>query len=193
MKRLLIFSMVLGLMAGAVETSAAHGVETGRSGTIVTGAWWDAYLDGATGCDTAPECRAWVGSGCQPALTGRGLTERDPALMASIEDVADLAEEATSWRFDWENGYSDNAGWVVVQLWREDCTEIRSKKWCSVSGCNPYAAPPIFVGRQRICTTPYPLVRKVHDRHRLAISSVARTVCWRTPATADHRLDPHAR
>jgi hypothetical protein len=61
MKRLLIFSMVLGLMAGAVETSAAHGVETGRSGTIVTGAWWDAYLDGATGCDTAPECRAGSG------------------------------------------------------------------------------------------------------------------------------------
>jgi hypothetical protein len=66
--------------------------------------------------------------------------------MASIEDVADLAEEATSWRFDWENGYSDNAGWVVVQLWREDCTEIRSKKWCSVSGCNPYAAPPYSSG-----------------------------------------------
>jgi hypothetical protein len=141
MKRLLIFSMVLGLMAGAVATAEAHRAETVLSGTIVTGAWWDAYLNGATGCQTAPECRAWVSSGCQPALTGRALTERDPALMASIEDVADLADGITSLRFDWENGYSDNAGWVVVQLWRENCSEIRGSKWCSVSGCNnPYSA-----------------------------------------------------
>lgn len=142
MKRLLILTMVLGLMAGAATTAQAHKAETVLAGTIVTGAWWDAYLRGATGCQTAPECNAWVSSGCQAALTGHGLTERDPALMASIEDVAHLAQEDTSWRFDWENGYSEIAGWAVVQLWRDDCTEIRSSKWCSVSGCDPYSANP---------------------------------------------------
>lgn len=137
MKRLLIVSVVLGLMAGSAATQA-QGAEPVRSGTIVTGAWWDAYFHGDTGCETAPECRAWVGSGCQPALTGRALTERDPALMASIVDVADLAQRATSWRFDWKNGYSETSGWVVVQLWRENCSEIRRKKWCSASDCDPY-------------------------------------------------------
>jgi hypothetical protein len=140
MKRFLLLFMILGLVPGSMTTAEAHSAETVSSGTIVTGAWWDAYLHGETGCQTAPECRAWASSGCQPALTGRALTERDPGLMASIVDVADLAERVTSWGFQWENGYSDNAGWVVVQLWRENCTEITTRKWCSVSGCNPYSA-----------------------------------------------------
>ena len=143
MKRLATILMTASLaLTLAPAQSATVKEEPTRSGTIVTGAWWDAYLDGATGCQTAPECRAWVSTGCRPALTGRALTDRDPALMASIEDVGDLAEEVTSWRFEWRNGYSDIAGWAVVQLWREDCTEIKSSKWCSVSGCDPYSASP---------------------------------------------------
>lgn len=134
----ILMTMFLALTLAPAQ-SATVKEEPVRSGTIVTGAWWDAYRDGVTGCQTAAECRAWVSTGCRPTLTGRSLTGRDPALMASIEDVGDLAEQVTSWHFDWENGYSDNGGWVVVQLWRENCTEIKSRKWCSVSGCNPYA------------------------------------------------------
>lgn len=142
MKRCLILFLVIGLVAASVTTAEAKKRRTVLSGSIVTGAWWDAYLHGLTGCQTAPECHAWVSAGCQPAVTGRALTGRDPALTASIEDVGHLADGAASWRFEWENGYSEHAGWVVVQLWRENCTEIRSSKWCSVSGCDPYVTSP---------------------------------------------------
>lgn len=142
MKRFLILFLVMGVVAASATTAEAKKGGTVLSGSIVTGGWWDAYLHGVTGCQTAPECRAWVRAGCQPALTGR-----DPALTASIEEVADLADGVTSWRFEWENGYAEQTGWVVVQLWRENCTEIRSSKWCSVSGCNPYVTNPEWASR----------------------------------------------
>ncbi|MDQ3901954.1 MAG: hypothetical protein M3319_16415 [Actinomycetota bacterium] len=42
--------------------------------------------------------------------------------MTSIEDVAELAEEAGVWRFT--SDYSSTAGRVTIQLWGSDCSEI---------------------------------------------------------------------
>ncbi len=174
MKRFLILFMVIGLMSGLVATAEAknrramrderivpvHSATTekapARSGTIVTGAS-GLHSDLLLGCEMAPDCRAWLASRCNPALTGH-----DPALAASIEDVADLANRAAVWIFEHAPGA---AALAKVQLWRQNCTEIasfrsgsaecnecsfldipRSAKWMTVTGYtyNPWAVwPPV--------------------------------------------------
>src|SRR5688500_10299748 len=67
-----------------------------RSGTIVAGAggseraigWPGQALDGE--CQMVADCLAWLESGCDRDFAGR-----EPATMASIIDVADLADGRT--------------------------------------------------------------------------------------------------
>src|SRR5687768_7091952 len=110
--------------------SSAAPQEPIRSGTIAGwGATWVAMSNGAAkDCQWSdwngpgnPECLAWLRSGCDPALAGR-----NPAVTASIENVAEFADGTTKREFDWRAfrypGWGIGGG-VVVQLWREDCTE----------------------------------------------------------------------
>lgn len=128
-------------MTGARPSAARQ--EPARSGTIAGwGATWVAMSNGAAkDCEWTdwngpgnPECLAWLRSGCDPALAGR-----NPAVTASIENVAELAD-GTPREFDWRAfsypGWSTGGG-VMIQLWREDCTEIRSSKWLSVEWHGP--------------------------------------------------------
>lgn len=118
--------------------------EPARSGTIAGwGATWVAMSNGeAKDCEWTdwngpgnPECLVWLRSGCNPALAGR-----NPAVTASIEDIAELADGTTPRDFDWRA--TSYPGWgmgggVVVQLWREDCTEITDSKWHSADWHGP--------------------------------------------------------
>jgi len=76
-----------------------------------------------------PECEAWVLSGCNPDLAGQ-----NPALAASIEDVADLADGRTRRDFKWDAAATPEGdyGGVIVQLWTAKCTEIAAARWSSV-------------------------------------------------------------
>src|SRR5687767_4676411 len=108
--------VVLAATAGLAVPSMA-GAEPVRSGTILTG------FPGSA-CGYAPDCYAWLESGCDPALAGR-----NPAWMTSIVDVADLAD-GTTWRvFDYDSllpspteGPYLNGG-VYIQFYREDCVQ----------------------------------------------------------------------
>lgn len=131
------------LAVAAITTmapSSAARPEPVRSGTITGwGATWVAMFNGdAKDCQWSewiaganPECAAWLESRCNPALAGR-----NPAVTASIVDVRSIADGTTRRVFEWEAaasypGFSIGGG-VVVQLWRKNCTEIRSSKWRSV-------------------------------------------------------------
>ena len=134
MKRFLILSMILGLMVGSVATAEAKkgrkatGVhrasaeDAAPSGTIVSGLS-GLHRDFLVGCEMALDCRAWLASDCDPALSGR-----EPALSASIEDVAGLGAVSSSWRFEHAPGA---AAYARVQFWRGDCTEIKRARWGS--------------------------------------------------------------
>lgn len=97
-----------------------------RSGTIVSGDGW--LLDNQLGgCQMAPDCVSWLESGCDPSLTGR-----DPAVMASIVDVANLAHDHPMiFRFGPHDAGGLVLGGAVVQLWDRDCNEILSSRWRS--------------------------------------------------------------
>ncbi|MDP9068266.1 MAG: hypothetical protein M3N53_07975 [Actinomycetota bacterium] len=123
MKRFLTILMTLFL---ALTLTPAHSAtveeEPARSGTIVSGLS-GLHHDALIGCEMAPDCRAWLAHDCDPALTGR-----DPALSASIEDVAGLAAVSPVWIFEHAPGA---AAYAAVQFWRTDCTEIRRARWGS--------------------------------------------------------------
>ena len=101
-----------------------------RSGTILGGAGLEVSdleagaenpLD-RSGCEYAADCAAWLRSGCDPALAGV-----DPALTASIVDVAELADGST--RRSLEMRAPSIPPWglypgAAIQFWRRDCTEI---------------------------------------------------------------------
>ena len=114
---------LVGLMLAPVPHAAADENEV-RSGTIVTGGTHLSYFSGdrLNGCDIAPDCRVWLASGCEPALTGRPV-----GLTASIENVADLADGRSRWRV--ELGSRPGTGMAEIQLWRQDCSEIRGSRW----------------------------------------------------------------
>lgn len=108
-----------------------------RSGTIVTGTalsgddWFtqNLVLENHLGtCQMSPECRAWLESGCKPALANR-----DPAVMASIVGVGDLADSRTPRVLAYEYAKPAGPSWgqVEVQFWRGDCTQIRGSRWRS--------------------------------------------------------------
>ena len=140
MRTLLAATVAVAAMTMTAAPSLAARQEPVRSGTILGwGATWPAMFNGeARDCQWSewdaggnPECLAWLESGCNPALAGR-----EPAVTASIVDVADLADGTTRRAFQWRA--TSYPGWgvargVVVQLWRSDCTEIRSSKWRSLN------------------------------------------------------------
>lgn len=132
------------MTASAGRSTAAVQPKPVRSGTITGwGATWVAMFNGeARDCQWTewmaganPECAAWLKSGCNSALAGR-----DPAVTASIVDISRLADGTTRRVFTWRAiGYPGFGigGGVVVQLWRKDCTEIRTSKWRSAEWYGP--------------------------------------------------------
>ena len=137
MKRSLLLLMVLGLVAGFAATAEAKkgreatfvdragAEEAAPSGTIISGLS-GLHHDVLIGCEMAPDCRAWLASDCDPALSGR-----EPSLSASIVDVRGLGAVSSSWRFEYARGAAEYAR---VQFWRGDCTEIKGARWGS-QGC----------------------------------------------------------
>jgi hypothetical protein len=98
-----------------------------RSGTILSGDAW--FVESKVGaCQMAPDCRAWLETDCNAALA-----ERDPAVMASIVRVDDLADGRTPRGFDFKLAKPAGLRWggIVLQFWREDCTQIRGSLWRS--------------------------------------------------------------
>jgi hypothetical protein len=139
MRTLLAATVALVAMTMTAAPSSAARQQPVRSGTILGwGATWPAMFNGdAKDCQWSdwdaggnPECLVWLKSGCNPALAGR-----QPAVTASIVEVADLADgtrlRAFRWRATSHPGWGTGGG-VVVQLWRNDCTEIRRSKWHSM-------------------------------------------------------------
>ena len=134
MRRLLLLVAIVPALA---LPSAVRAAEPVRSGTITGwGYTWPAMFSGEVrNCQwdevpefwgsLNPECRAWLDSGCNPALAGR-----EPALTASIQDVSDIADGATTRTFEW--GATDDSGGVVVQLWNGNCAEITGTEWRSL-------------------------------------------------------------
>ena len=133
-------TVAVAAMTMTATPSSAARQEPIRSGTILGwGVTWVAMFNGEArdcqwsewGAGGNPECLAWLKSGCNRALAGR-----EPAVTASIVGVADLADGMTPRLFQWRAisypGWGVGGG-VVVQLWRKDCTEIRSSKWRSVA------------------------------------------------------------
>ena len=84
------------------------------------------WSEWGAGAGPNPECEAWVLSGCDPDLAGR-----EPAVTASIVDVADLADDNATRVFEWRARDGYDYGGVVVQLWTAQCTEIPGSKWRS--------------------------------------------------------------
>lgn len=112
-----------------------------RSGTILSGTGldfgggepWENPATERSGCQYAMDCLAWLHSGCNPALAGH-----DPALTASIVDVGDLADGRT--RRSLHVSIPPFPRWplwpgAVLQLWRQDCTEIHDPSIGADSTC----------------------------------------------------------
>lgn len=133
--RLRLMLVSLSLLAGsaAVGTAApsAAGPKPLRSGTIAVGTGVNTLGEppggNRWGCEYAVDCRAWLDSGCNPALAGR-----DPVLSASIVDVATLADGRTSRSFSWETPANVHAG-VMLQFWQQGCTASANTEWHSVN------------------------------------------------------------
>lgn len=124
MRRMILVTTLIALILMPAHSATADD-EAVRSGTIVTGYWGNVLGEPGT-CDTAPDCRVWVDGGCDAALAGR-----DPAVMSSIEDVADLADGRTPWTFAFEPGWSESQGAAVIQFWQGGCGEIAESRWSS--------------------------------------------------------------
>ena len=91
---------------------------------------WEQPAAERSGCAYAADCLAWLHSGCDPAQAGH-----DPVLTASIVDVGDLADGST--RRSLEMRAPSVPPWglypgVVVQFWRQDCTEVPDTKLHSI-------------------------------------------------------------
>lgn len=129
MRRIISVAVLCALALAPIPRAVAG--EGARSGTIVTGgAGLDYFVgDRLAGCEMSPDCRAWLETDCNPALTGG-----EPALTASIVDVSELADGATSWVFRFETDF-EYGGRARVELWQQDCEEIASSRWRSTD-CN---------------------------------------------------------
>jgi hypothetical protein len=130
--------VVAGLTAAVLALSAMAPVRADRvplrSGTIEGGAGvelaggqpWEQPAAERSGCEYAVDCLAWAQSGCSPALAGH-----DPALTASIVDVRSLADGRTPRVLRMTAPTIPPWGLypgVVIQFWRQDCTEIPEAK-----------------------------------------------------------------
>jgi hypothetical protein len=138
MRRTISAVILLALiLVPAQITAAAPDQKPLRSGTIEGGTGVHTGQDPSgppsenvdrSGCQYALDCLAWVQSGCDPALAGH-----DPALTASIVDVGDLADGRTrrSWHMVGPPSIGPFKGvypGAVIQLWRQNCTEIHHAK-----------------------------------------------------------------
>lgn len=150
--RVRVMLVSLGLIVGAAAIGSAQPSaaepKSMRSGTIEGGTGlemaggqpWENPAFERSGCEYAVDCQAWLQSGCNPALAGH-----DPALTTSIVDVRNLADGRT--RRSFSTASSMSPGWpgAVIQLWRQNCTEIKDAKWHTIgsdSRCefHPYPA-----------------------------------------------------
>ena len=84
----------------------------------------------------APDCIAWLESGCDSALSGQ-----EHGFISSIVNVSSLADGATERRFRFAYGAPAGLVWggAQVQFWDFGCEEIRDARWRS-SDCDrdPY-------------------------------------------------------
>lgn len=111
-------AIVMAGVAPTVQAKAQATATTHRTGTIVVGVgsseraigWPGEAVDGE--CQMVADCLAWLESGCDPALAGR-----EPAVMATIVDVRDLADGRTP-RSIRLSGTGLHWGEVLVQFWR---------------------------------------------------------------------------
>jgi hypothetical protein len=133
---LMVFTAVVCAI-GAASSGVRAVDQPTRFGTIAGGGGVEFYDKEAgaenplehSGCQHDAECLAWLGSGCNPALSGR-----DPVLTTSIVDVGDLADGAPhvlSVRAPTIPPWGLYPG-VVIQFWRRDCTEVQGAKLHSV-------------------------------------------------------------
>lgn len=144
MRRIISATILLALLLAPVQIAAADNRAVLRSGTISGGTGlelaggqpWENPAAERSGCQYALDCRAWLQSGCEPALAGH-----DPALTASIVDVSDLAGDRTRRSLHMVAPRIPPWGLypgAVIQFWRQDCTEIRFAKRHTIgtnSGC----------------------------------------------------------
>lgn len=134
---MLIGGLVAVLMAALAPTVQASAKPL-RTGSIVAGVgssqraigWPGEAVDGE--CQVVPDCLVWLESGCDPDLAGR-----EPAMTASIVDVAELADGTTP-RSITLSGTGLHWGEVLVQFWRStpgnmypwfDCQEIEGSSY----------------------------------------------------------------
>lgn len=121
--------VVAAVVAVTTALPSTAGAEPLRSGTIVGGFFTfgpssdcrsETVQRWCPGCQLAPDCLAWLESGCNAAPTGI-----DVAWLTSIEDVAELADGGTPRVFSYGTPAGLTWGGVMVQFWRADCVEIR--------------------------------------------------------------------
>ena len=138
----LVAAVLAALATPVWSPGAVRAEEPVRSGMIVSGTGSSPanfWVRGMEGCVGAPTCSAWLQSGCEPALAGP-----DPALHASIVDVAELA--GTERDFDVRGGLGINWGQVIVQFWTDGsenpmaalyCEELfaAESRWDCAHGC----------------------------------------------------------
>lgn len=137
----LLAGTVTALAAPVGLASAVRASEPVRSGTIVSGTGPTGTSPGwgMDGCVGAPNCRSWIVSGCDARLAGQ-----EPAPMAAIVDVGDLADGATPRSLDVKGGVGINWGGFFVQFWTdskmasplgEHCEEIAGTRRTSWRHC----------------------------------------------------------
>ena len=139
MRRLLVLAAILAtLTMPAALPSAVRAGEPLRSGTILSGQGETAgnpWVRGMEGCVGVPTCSAWLQSSCAPALAGV-----DPALQASIVDVADLADGVTLRRIEVEEDAGLNGGARMIQFWSgtgmEEWDVVDEPAGLDGEGCN---------------------------------------------------------
>ena len=127
-------------------SSAEEG--TLRSGSFVSGDGW-LFDSDLGGCQMAPDCIAWLESGCRTSLSGR-----EPGFMSSIVDVASLSDGTTERRFQFGAGHPAGLVWggAQVQFWDFGCEEIREARWHSTD-CDEDA------GGRNCYSTTFPIPR----------------------------------
>ena len=126
LRHLLAAGALAMLAVPMASPGPARAAEPVRSGTILSGTGSSPanfWVRGMDGCVGAPACAAWLQTGCEPALAGS-----DPALHASIVDVAELA--GSERRFGIRGGVGINWGRVIVQFWTDGSENPMAALYC---------------------------------------------------------------
>ena len=120
----------------AAEPAPREDRKTVRTGSIL-GGFFVAAGDRGPDCFETPDCRVWLESDCDPALTAisdlPNAYESDPALYTSIVDVRNLAglREKRLLAVGLSGGYGVGWGGITVQFWNADCYEIDEREFAS--------------------------------------------------------------